>query len=123
MNTRTLILTAVASAALAVPVSQAAAMKSLELTEAHLGLAATRLGTDAGQHKATKLQRKHRVRISTPVASTPTVTQPAPSASSGSSQSSSVDPGLIAQANPGTAVPISPDQGDGDPYLNPYPQE
>ena len=53
MNTRTLILTAVASAALAVPVSQAAAMKSLELTEAHLGLAATRLGTDAGQHKAT----------------------------------------------------------------------
>ena len=129
MNTRTLILTAVASAALAVPVSQAAAKNALKLSSAHLGLAATRIGTDAGQHNAIKLQRKHHVRISTPVLSPATPTEPAVSSSAGGSQASSVDPSLIAQANPGTAVPTAPDQGDGEPgvYPNvdpyPYPQD
>ena len=51
MNTRTLILTAVASAALAVPVSQAAAKNALKLSSSHLGLAASKLGTDAGQNQ------------------------------------------------------------------------
>jgi hypothetical protein len=113
MNTRTLILTAVASAALAVPVSQAAAKNALVLKEAHLGLAATRLGTDAGQKQKS---RRHHVRISPVAASAPAVLLPA-AVSSGTS----VDPNLIAQANPGTPVAIAPDQGDGDPY-DPYVQ-
>jgi hypothetical protein len=110
MSTRTLILTAVASAALAVPVSQAGATNALVLKEAHLGLAATTLGTDAGQKQ--KGHKRHKGGIRPLVASTPTVTSPAVHSSGGSP-----DPSLIAQANPGTPVPIAPDQGDGDPYL------
>jgi hypothetical protein len=113
MNTRTLILTAVASAALAVPVSQAAAKNVLLLKEAHLGLAATRLGTDAGQKQKTT---RHHVRISASVASAPSTSLPAV-VSSGTL----VDPNVLAQAQPVAPVAIAPDQGDGDPY-DPYVQ-
>jgi hypothetical protein len=50
------------AAAPAVPVSQAAAKNALKLTSARLGLAATKLGADAGQKQK---PTRHHVRIST----------------------------------------------------------
>jgi hypothetical protein len=102
MNTRTLILTVVASAALAVPVSQASARNALKLSSAHLGLAAAKLGTDAGQHG--------KGGIGTLVVSPRTCTVPAVFANS-----LPVDASVLAQANPVEPGTIGPDDGDGEP--------